>query len=221
MLSYGDVKLQASDVALLDGPHWLNDQIIGFHFEYLAREVHPTQNEMLLVPGNSTFLLSNLGREGLPVVLKPLGFPKQLVLFAINDNPDVTEAEGGSHWSLLAYSAASNTFRHYDSLSGSNLAAAQRVFQAAKLPGSTFREQPAPQQRNGHDCGMYVLALAQLLCRRLAEHGQRTSWEVTTDAVTPAGVAALRQEVLQLIRSKAAAAAAAAGLGFPPNTEQG
>lgn len=186
-------------------------QVIGFAFEYLAREAFP-QPGLLLIPGSATFLLANLGRDGSAVVLEPLRFvAAQVVLFAVNDNPDVEHAEGGSHWSLLAYCATDDTFRHYSSLQGSNHRAARRLFEAARRPGSTLCEQATPQQRNGHDCGVYVMALARLLCQRYSEQGQRMSFELAPDAVTPADVAALRRELLELIHSKAAAEAVAVG----------
>lgn len=118
---------------------------------------------------------------GPAVVLEPRGFAAaRLVLFAVNNNPDVTCAGGGSHWSLLAYSAAGNTFHHYDSMAGSNRQAAGAVYQAAVAaapPGARFVEERAPQQVNGYDCGVHVLAVAQLLCQRAAG-GQAMGMEV-------------------------------------------
>lgn len=140
-------------------------------------------------------------------MLEPLRFPAaQLVLFAVNDNPDVEAAGGGSHWSLLAFSAADATFRHYDSCAGSNRGAAQRVFQAASPPDGCLVEQPTPQQRNGYDCGVYVLALARLLCQRHSQQGQQMSFDVGREEINPARISGLRQKVLDLIFSKVAAA---------------
>lgn len=57
---------------------------------------------------------------------------KALILFAVNDNPFAEEANGGTHWTLLAYLRSDRTFSHYDSgHSGSNDAAARGI--AAKL----------------------------------------------------------------------------------------
>lgn len=56
---------------------------------------------------------------------------------------------------------------------------------------------------------MYVLALARLLCQRQQQQGPggTASLEVAPQEVTPADVVQLRREVLDLIHSKAAAAA--------------
>lgn len=153
------------------------------------------------------------GPDASAVLLEPLGFAAaSLVLFAVNNNPDVDAWGGGSHWTLLAYSAADNTFRHYDSMAGTNRAAAAAVFRAVARPGSHLVETATPQQQNGHDCGLYVLALARLLCQRHAAAAaagggaELMSFEADGE-VNSAGVAALRQELLDLVCRKMAAAA--------------
>jgi sentrin-specific protease 8 len=40
---------------------------------------------------------------------------KALILFAVNDNPFADVADGGMHWTLLAYTRGDHTFRHLDS----------------------------------------------------------------------------------------------------------
>lgn len=199
-------------------------QVIGFYFEFLAKEAFPSRAPgLLLIPGSAAYLLASLGAEsgGAAVVLEPHGFPgrTQLALFAVNNNPDAAVAGGGSHWSLLAWSAGDGIFRHYDSMAGSNAAAAQRVAHAAAaaLPGrarARVVEQYGPQQQNAYDCGVYVLALARLLCARYAADGPGISFEVAEDAVSPADITVLRQEVYALIASKAAEAGS--GGGLPP-----
>lgn len=159
------------------------------------------------------------------MVLEPLGFAHaRLALFAVNNNPDVQLAGGGSHWSLLAYWAPQQAFLHFDSMAGSNRGAAAAVVAAAAVPGARLREvASAPQQANGYDCGLYVLALARLLCQRYAaaeaaaadgggcgssvSSAAPMSFDVAAGEVTPQGVAALRGELLQLVCSKAEAAA--------------
>lgn len=142
-------------------------QLIGFYFEYLATEVVPRRG-VVLVPGAETFLLANLGPAGGAVVLEPLGFAAcRLALLAVNDNPDASAAEGGSHWSLLAYSPADNTFLHYDSCRGANAGAARQVYEAARAscpPGARLAEQRSPQQANGW---VSARSLQACLSRRL------------------------------------------------------
>eukprot|EP00877_Chromochloris_zofingiensis_P004981 jgi/Chrzof1/14484/Cz09g04150.t1 len=101
LLSFGDVLLRKSDVELLRTPNWLNDQIIAFHFEYLSREKYADMQQVVsFMSGATTFLLLNAGSvEETRMIFQPLQLSnKQLVFFAINDNPDVEQAAGGSHW---------------------------------------------------------------------------------------------------------------------------
>jgi sentrin-specific protease 8 len=62
VLSYFDVVLRQGDVDLLtDGPNWLNDQLLAFYFEFLAREKFKDASEILLIPGAVTYLLTSSG----------------------------------------------------------------------------------------------------------------------------------------------------------------
>jgi len=61
VLSYFDVVLRQGDVDLLTGPNWLNDSLLAFYFEFLAREKFRGTSEILLIPGASTYLLSSSG----------------------------------------------------------------------------------------------------------------------------------------------------------------
>lgn len=132
--------------------------------------------------------------------------------------------------SLLAYHRPTNTFRHYDSMAGTNSAPARQLAGAAAplvqpaTPGAsgprappTFVEVHAtPQQANGHDCGMHVLVTAQ----QLAAWQSGPSGEFSAifgggieqfeggelvQVVTPAHVAAERQRLLHTIQHLAAA----------------
>ncbi|GLC33886.1 hypothetical protein PLESTB_000814600 [Pleodorina starrii] len=137
VLNYGDVLLREEDVSLLEGPYWLNDQVVAFFFEYLSQEGLPAESpthgsphqtstatlatsqsadSVLLVPPTTAFLLMHSPPDVAAEVLAPLKpAQKGLVVLPVNDNDDVDVAVGGSHWSLLIYHRPSNTLRHYDS----------------------------------------------------------------------------------------------------------
>ncbi|WIA38264.1 hypothetical protein OEZ86_001604 [Tetradesmus obliquus] len=133
ILSYHDVVLRHGDVELLRGPLWLNDQIIAFFFEYLTHELHPSlSSKVALMPGATTFLLLNSDPAESAMIFEALQLhEKELVLFAVNDNPDVEWAAGGAHWSCLAYHRASNSFHHYDSSAPHNRKVARSLAGAA------------------------------------------------------------------------------------------
>lgn len=167
VLSYGDSLLRSSDVALLDAPNWLNDNIIGFIFEFLASTLAPSTTERvaLLSPDVSQFIKC-CGNDAAEF-LQPLELPKKdLVLLPVNDNAG-TEA-GGTHWSLLAYFHDGCEFLHYDSAPGTNGPHARLMARnlSSLLGNSRYREEEAPVQHNSYDCGMYVVCVAQALCEQ-------------------------------------------------------
>jgi Ulp1 family protease len=61
ILSYFDVVLRQGDVDLLKDHSWLNDNLIAFYFEYLAREKFKDISDILLIPGAATYLLTSAG----------------------------------------------------------------------------------------------------------------------------------------------------------------
>lgn len=176
VLSFGDVVLRQSDVWLLQGPHWLNDQIIAFFFEYMAQNKFKLISGItVFLPGAISFLLANCGPSEAGLILEPLEVnSKSLVLFAVNDNTDLEAAGGGSHWSLLVYFGGVDTFRHYDSSPGrGSRSAATRLHRAVQnVLVPTGQECPLvhvsdmPHQENGYDCGVYVMAMADAICAR-------------------------------------------------------
>lgn len=104
------------------------------------------------------------------------------VLVPISDSGDPGQVLGGSHWSLLVYSRRSAPLRrfwHIDSLRGSRnaSAAAEVALALSRLvdPGAadptraaSVVEVACSQQRNGHDCGLYVLGYCERVARLLA-----------------------------------------------------
>jgi Ulp1 family protease len=64
-------------------------------------------------------------------------------------------------------------------------------------------------QRNGYDCGMYLLAMAEYLCgTQYPEHiGEelRVGIDVHTSGITPASITQLRTKITTIIRELCAA----------------
>ncbi|PSN65603.1 cysteine proteinase [Corynespora cassiicola Philippines] len=172
-LSYYDVRLTKADVDSIKYD-WLTDNAIAFWQEYLEREelkAYPKASIVLLRPSMS-FMLMNTPN---PLTLKE-ALPKfdtvTHIFLPINDNSDVTHAEGGSHWSLLLVSIIDGVAFHYDSLSPSNDREARNTSQKLEiLLGKRLRfchMDDAPQQENGSDCGVFVCVLMKhLLIKRL------------------------------------------------------
>ena len=174
VLSFGDVVLRTSDLEILNGPYYINDRIIEFCFADISRNL---RRDIILVPPSISFWIANCPNDdSIGDVIDPLDLPnKNLIVFTINDNDDVDVAEGGNHWSVLVYDREGNLFVHHDSLHGINRDHAKKLYNKAKKfigEGNSVRfvERETPRQENGYDCGLYVVAIVDVICRW---HGQR------------------------------------------------
>lgn len=215
ILSYNDVVLRRSDLDILSGPYYLNDRIIEFYFSYLP-SCHPSQDILLVPPCIAFWILQCPVAEALRDFLEPLHLSdKALVLFPINDNDDVNTAEGGSHWSLLAYYRDANLFVHHGSFRGLNAAPSKKLYKAVvgymglSQSGSraSFLEcTDSPKQANGYDCGLYVTTIARVICDWHVNNKDKNTdksdlwFSAVREQVTQSAVASMRSEILALIR---------------------
>ncbi|XP_064013162.1 sentrin-specific protease 8 [Pogoniulus pusillus] len=173
VLSYKDSLLRQSDVALLDPPNWLNDHIIGFAFEYFAHHQFELFRDQLcfISPEVAQFIKCADSLEEVGSFLEPLQLrDRRLIFFPINDNS--YQLAGGTHWSLLVYCRDKDCFSHYDSRGTYNSLHASQVVDKVEFfvrpsRGKTIVvEELVPSQRNSYDCGMYVICVAEAICRQ-------------------------------------------------------
>ncbi|KAL1208582.1 NEDD8-specific protease 1 [Cardamine amara subsp. amara] len=208
ILSYNDVVLRRSDLDILNGPIFLNDRVIEFYLSYLST-VH-TSPTISLIPPSIAFWISNCpDTESLKDFMKPLMLSdKDLVIFPVNDNGNVELAEGGLHWSLLVYYREANTFSHHDSFMGVNRWSAKQLFEAVSPfvsnGDAAYSEcTDTPKQKNGYDCGVYLLAVAQVICQWFSSGGMKNRdelWFTDVKKTVPDLVNHLREEILGLIK---------------------
>lgn len=226
-LVLGDVVLTAEDARTLEPRQWLEDQVIAFQLERLHRAAGSPKHLLLLEPslGFTATMVPNAAslREMLSVTrTKEAGAgtlaqalaAAELVLLPVSNNDDASQV-GGSHWSLLVYrrrsgadGAGPSRFEHYDSCGNANAAFAKGIalkFIPLLQPtdrGPTLKlvSMTTPQQVNGFDCGMYVLAIAEVMVQAHAEGGAEVASEALRERVTAPGVAAKREALLKELR---------------------
>ncbi|OQV18377.1 putative Sentrin-specific protease 8 [Hypsibius exemplaris] len=201
VLSFFDTLIYGRDLELLNGNHWLNDQIIGFYNEYLEKFAYADQRtDIALVHPDVVFACLSVDATSAAEITKDLKLSeKKYVFMPVNNNGNVQEA-GGTHWSLLVYHRPENSFFHFDSWSENNLPNARDL---AGVMGAALgvSDKPAfaqrrdvPQQHNGFDCGMYVMCFSELLCGQYLEDRA-----VDLSDVTAEFVARKRRKVYDLI----------------------
>ena len=126
VLSFNDSIIRQSDLKLLEGPHWLNDRIIGFYFEYLFEKEFDSSDRLVFISPEVSQFLKMSNKEELGIFLEPLNLEsKDLIVLAVNNND--SERSGGSHWSLLMFSTQAKEFFHFDSSSGMNSDPARKL----------------------------------------------------------------------------------------------
>ncbi|KAI8622378.1 hypothetical protein BC830DRAFT_1045850, partial [Chytriomyces sp. MP71] len=181
--SVGDASLRHSDALLLNDGLWLNDAVIAFAFEVLSSAL---PDHVLLLAPSVAHLIATVDRDFAASIARPLNLhARQVVFLPVNDCVDLDEP-GGSHWSLLVFSRAHNEgFFYYDSLNNFNLEAAKRMkdkFLPLLCPSHAphspqtiisnirtapsvvfFQQMDMQSQTNGYDCGVYVIAVTELL----------------------------------------------------------
>jgi sentrin-specific protease 8 len=141
---------------------------------YLEREEltgFPKASIVLLRPSMSYMLMNSANPLSLKEVLPNFNGTTHIFL-PINDAVDVTQAEGGSHWSLLLVSIIDGVAFHYDSMYNANdREGRSTTIKLEQLLGKRLRYIPmndSPQQENGSDCGVFVCVLMRhLLLKRL------------------------------------------------------
>mmetsp|Transcript_47070 Transcript_47070/g.75630 ORF Transcript_47070/g.75630 Transcript_47070/m.75630 type:complete len:277 (-) Transcript_47070:246-1076(-) len=215
--TFDTVELYRSDLKLCDPPRYLNDNLIGFTFEYFAKVLFPKENYLFCPPGAAFVISHEDDHEDLFDTLngKDVSPKKKLLFFPVNDASDTSMLYSGrsqgNHWSLLVYNSDTKRFYSFDSSMGSNYRPALRLAQqlSCVLPvgeegdsdgrnhsnknnnndndnddrEGKKQEKPSekkpvvvvkstkvkvtevkcPQQNNGYDCGVYLLAHAKAI----------------------------------------------------------
>ncbi|GAB1604725.1 sentrin-specific protease 8-like [Argonauta hians] len=203
VLDYHNSLLRLSDYELLDPPNWINDKIIEFCFEYFEREKYRYCADLIAFISPSVIqAIKFYPQQEMGIFLDPLNLStKDFVFMAINDNMAAYQY-GGSHWSLLMYNGHKNEFCHYDSMSSSNMSIAEELCKKLQVnmkgeKMAIFKEMNCPQQENGYDCGVHVIATCEHLVRQNIE-----AFSVPLeDCISTKKIRATRQEIKDLICS--------------------
>jgi glutaredoxin len=221
LLSYHDACLYEADLQRFTDDQWLNDNCINLFFAYVRyhallvrREVpaagalradqclfvDPSVVACLVIQCDEDDEIQELG-EGLNLVCK------ELIFIPVNDSTNFDTSS--SHWSLMVYRKSDNSFSHYDSVASSNLVSANKTankfrkllslskaldIKAKKKPVEEIKK--APQQKNGHDCGMIMCMVAEHLA---LEACGMASFKRLADAVTPKKVSEQRKKMVEIV----------------------
>jgi sentrin-specific protease 8 len=205
VVSLGDAILRESDVQLLKGPHWLNDRVISFYFEYLHQNKFEHSGKIAFVSPEVSQFLKLVSPEEIPVFLDPLRLEeKEVILLAVNNASDPSQPGAGSHWSLLIFSRQVLEFFHLDSSGGMNEDDARVLARKlhhflSRATRFQFKFSPVPviAQTNGYDCGIHLLSHAEHATRHYMVYGNASGLE----PLEGGAVKRKREEILKIAMS--------------------
>lgn len=211
VLNFHNTLLRESDVNLLMGPHWLNDQIISFYLEYLEQNVFHNKRGLLFISPEVVQCLKFVSSHEMSIFLEPLNATgKSFIFLPWNDNTEVKA--GGNHWSLLVFSRPDSTFYYYDSLNNSSTSLRSLrpilIELAAAFDCREFdvRQGDCLKQNNSYDCGIHVLCNIECLARKALKYRSLDddSMAIASDEdptrITHQKIRQKRQDLIDLIR---------------------
>lgn len=210
ILSFGDSLLHLSDLILIEKSGWLNDKIIGFVYEYFeVEQFKNAKDDIVFLNPSVVQLIKMLPKMEAAAILDSSNLlQKKLAFIPLNDNE--TLYPGGSHWSLIVCDFTKKCFFHFDSSSpsstGFNQDSAKQICRHLasifSFPDNLF-PMPCPQQTNGHDCGMYVLAVTEHLCEYFLANQSIENANIV-DNISPSYIRNKRKDLKKLIQKLAA-----------------
>lgn len=137
-----------------------------------------------------------------------------LIFIPINDNNDKFNLNGGNHWSLLVYLSKEDIFLYYDSIKKrtSNLENAKKIAQKLRvlINGKTYAlktldnfiiNSETPQQKNGYDCGVYVLAFTEILIQFLQQKQSIFDHKAMASIISEEYIDKFRVQIKTLVES--------------------
>eukprot|EP00770_Monocercomonoides_exilis_P005077 MONOS_5051.1-p1 / transcript=MONOS_5051.1 / gene=MONOS_5051 / organism=Monocercomonoides_exilis_PA203 / gene_product= Sentrin-specific protease 8, putative / transcript_product= Sentrin-specific protease 8, putative / location=Mono_scaffold00143:19403-20271(+) / protein_length=213 / sequence_SO=supercontig / SO=protein_coding / is_pseudo=false len=182
---------------------WLSDLIIEFFFAYLFDKLpERIQNKISLLYPSVTYFVATFDTLEASISLANEHLSeKDVVFIPVTNNPDPTRV-GGTHWSLLVFCRKASFFGNS---SGLNLSAAKLFIKkispivAPSCPEPSIFSPIVPQQVNGSDCGVYVLAFAEYLCDELVA-GNDIKIDEMAQIITPKYIKELRRKTYEIIQ---------------------
>ncbi|KAH8384608.1 hypothetical protein KR093_002640 [Drosophila rubida] len=165
-LSFHDSCLRMSDVQLLHGPRWLNDQIFGFYYEYLMHVKYKNNGDMYFVSPEVTQCMKYMDDSEVHALFgEQNAAQRSFIFFALSDTEK--NKTGGAYWSLLVLSRPEKTFFHFDSYGNNNTSPSLEIMnQVKELFGfrqAKFRPMRCLQQVNGYDCAIHAICMTDLI----------------------------------------------------------
>jgi sentrin-specific protease 8 len=180
-------KLSKSALEILDSPCFLSDEIIVFYFTYLT-SIIDSDDVLFIDPSVSDFLANVDDVDVVNASVEPLEFgTKNLIFFPVNDSEHwsllvydrklnmfmhhdskegINDMQARKLFETLkdcVVRSANGKVNIKHKKKNNNKRSSKLSAPSVSTPPS-FEECTTPQQTNGYDCGLFVLAIARAIC---------------------------------------------------------
>ncbi|EDV96179.1 sentrin-specific protease 8 [Drosophila grimshawi] len=194
-LRYQEILLRHSDVQLLQGPHELNDRLIGLHYAYLQSRRYKREPELcFLLPALADGLRQLDAKEQRCLVRDMQLASKQFIFIPMSED---------EHWSLLLVARPDRRIYYFDSQDNRHLNLARLLKERLRnlLGGENYGftvgrclQQAAHQP---HESGVHLMCMTD----NMADYVWRCGYATSTLLVSVQEVRDKRKNQLQLIRT--------------------
>ncbi|EDV92228.1 sentrin-specific protease 8 [Drosophila grimshawi] len=199
-----NAMLHLSDSQLLNGPHFLNDALIGFYMAYLDEIKYQSNGDFMFVTPELSQSLPYMDKLQLETALveERNACRKSFIFIAVNDGDGPSkERKGGVYWSLLVASRSDKCFYHFASYGGNNTENAMELFNTIKdvvdMRQARFRIMRCLQHKNDYDCGVHVMCMVD----HVADYVNRYDSVEGVSQLSPDVIMAKRGRFIRLITS--------------------
>ena len=179
LLVYEGGHLTEEDVISLNYGNYVTDAILLFFINKLRRMRMDSmvRNKIKIVDPSVAHLMKN--STCLNTITKQKNEERlneyDWVMYPVNN--DAPDGNGGTHWSLLVYRKRDNKLLHFDPIKGLNKKHAIELMLKIQDEemidsdgyGPQFVEIPCEKQKNGFDCGPFVMIFMQTILENIVK----------------------------------------------------
>lgn len=149
---------------------WVTDDTVQMYFDLLNQKILPS-NIFLMNPVIAVAIINLMDIRDL---IEPLEINrKDFIIIPINNTQAVQHiGKSGTHWSLMLLDVKQKMFYYFDSLNNINFEYARILLEKLKpfmkdARNSSIVKVVTPQQKNGNDCGIYMMLVTDIVIPKL------------------------------------------------------
>ena len=181
-------NIKDEDIESIKEGKWMTDIIITYMLNNLQSWLQEIGKNVICLDPTVVQCIRKGEKTVVEDIIKKRGLIDTEYIFLPVNNNDYLDRDAGSHWSLLVYNKSNNEFYHHDPIRGTNNRHALEIVKGMAKASKNFKDRitniESPQQKNGYDCGTYVIMYANNIAENIVNNALLNKIEVKIDDVT-------------------------------------